>query len=143
MVDVHGINAPTAGELIHGGCSFAFNYTVDNWYCHPGYTPYTVYVLQDAPADSSLNATGGFDTYLAVLGRYLISNFPGGRSSFYLVNTCAIEHLATYAELPDMAPGPPPPALTMPSLDPSLGGSTLYLAIVQTNSCPVSCWGHR
>lgn len=38
-----------------------------------------------------------------------------------------------------MAPGPPPSTFTTPALDPSLSGTTVYLAVVQTElTCPVS-----
>ena len=84
VVDLTSINAPTSGDVICGGCDFDFNYGITNWFCHPGYTPFDVYLLQEKPTDSSLNATGGFDEYLYFLGPFLVSNFPGSTSPFYL-----------------------------------------------------------
>ncbi|KAI0344034.1 hypothetical protein BDW22DRAFT_1427684 [Trametopsis cervina] len=109
------IVAPSAGSVINPGETFSFQYSLNNW-CEGGYTPISLWLLQDAVTSSSLNSSEQFDQYIYHFGDYLYPNFG----------------------LPAMTHPPPPPAtFTMPALDPSYEGQTIYFAAIQTeNSCP-------
>lgn len=74
------ITSPTDGTSVVGGQSFPFQFALSNW-CETGYSPFSVYVLDSKPTAASLNATQGFDDYLAFLGTYLVDNFPGESST--------------------------------------------------------------
>ncbi|KAI0697170.1 hypothetical protein BC835DRAFT_1270752 [Cytidiella melzeri] len=112
---LNSIVAPADGTVIQPGETFSFQYTLDNW-CEDGYTPVSVYLLQTAPTSSSLNSTGKYSQFVYHFGDYLYNNFG----------------------LPVMSPGPPPSTLTMPTLDSSFVGQTIYFATAQTeNGCPV------
>ena len=132
-----GIQQPTAGSAISGGSVFPFEYVVSN-FCEAGYTPFNIYLLAgpNPPTASSLNSTQGFSEYLAYYGQWLQANF--GTSPKGIIRYGA-SILMALTGLPTMAPGLPPPTFTMPVLDTTFVGTTLYLAVVQTElDCPVS-----
>ena len=138
FVPIDGIAQPSAGTAISSGSPFSFEYNVVN-FCQTGYSPLGIYLVAgpEPPTGSSLNATGGFPvgSYVEFLGSYLVANF--GTSLLLFVGRKS--GLKVLKGLPTMAPGPPPSTLTIPALDPSLDGTTVYLAIVQTElTCPVS-----
>ena len=137
---LNGITEPAAGSTIIGGDSFPFSYTVSD-FCHNGYSPYSVWVVPGPtpPTAASLNSTQGFSDgdFLASFGSYLAPNF--GRKLYH--HFFALPRLTQVCCLlvPVMAPGPAPDAFTMPILDPSYVGSTVYVTVVETvPGCPVS-----
>ncbi|OBZ79569.1 hypothetical protein A0H81_00265 [Grifola frondosa] len=108
------ISTPADGTTIGVGETFAFNYSVSDW-CHSGYSPLSVWLVENSPVFSDLNSTGQFPEgeYLYYFGDYLVANFAG---------------------LPPMGT-PPPSALTMPELN--IDDGNVYLAVVETfYDCP-------
>lgn len=75
------IIAPADGTVVSAGGSYPFDYPVNNW-CEAGYTPFDVYILENEPSPSDLNATQGFTDYLYYYDTYLVDNFPSKRGHF-------------------------------------------------------------
>lgn len=77
IISAHGIiDAPSANTTIAPGATFAFEYSVANA-CESGYSPLTVWLLQQPPSDDDLTSDGVFaeGTYLYEFGKYLVPNF--------------------------------------------------------------------
>ncbi|KAJ3551060.1 hypothetical protein NM688_g4941 [Phlebia brevispora] len=110
-----GISEPTNVSIIAGGSSFSFLYEAANS-CFNGYSPFNVWLVPgpNPPTGDSLNSTAEFSPgdYLAYFGSYVVSTF-------------------NFPPLPEPT-GPPPATLTMPVLDPSFVGETVYIAVVET-----------
>ncbi|KAI0932786.1 hypothetical protein AcW2_001316 [Taiwanofungus camphoratus] len=124
IISAHGIiDAPSANTTIAPGATFAFEYSVANA-CESGYSPLTVWLLQQPPSDDDLTSDGVFaeGTYLYEFGKYLVPNFG----------------------LPAMSDPPPPPSnLSMPDFSSPEEGSlvfsnaTFYFTVVETyRDCP-------
>lgn len=74
---VHGsISAPAQDAPIAPGEPFAFDFQSVN-YCESGYEPVTVYLFENEPDVSQMNADGSFNEtlYLYKFGQWLIPNF--------------------------------------------------------------------
>lgn len=130
-----GISQPTSGSTIEGDSTFPFTFIQDNR-CSQGYSPFNIYLLPgpDAPTASSLNGTQQFseEDYLAFLGYYLVPNFGTLLNSDVHRQCCYSDLYST--GLQNLPPGPPPSALTTPVLDLSYVGTTVYVAVVQTQT---------
>ncbi|KAI0085700.1 hypothetical protein BDY19DRAFT_996598 [Irpex rosettiformis] len=108
------IVAPADATVIQPGQPFSFQYSLNNW-CEAGYTPISLYLTQDPPTLSDVDGSGKLDQSIFHFGDFLYNNFG----------------------LPQMSPFPPPSTFTMPTLDASLLGTTIYFAAVQTElQCP-------
>ncbi|KAI0731837.1 hypothetical protein C8Q72DRAFT_793673 [Fomitopsis betulina] len=118
---VHGsISAPAQDAPIAPGEPFAFDFQSVN-YCESGYEPVTVYLFENEPDVSQMNADGSFNEtlYLYKFGQWLIPNFG----------------------LPAMDPPPPPSNLTMPDFlttnAQTYSNVPFYLTVVETYlDCP-------
>ncbi|EPT00807.1 hypothetical protein FOMPIDRAFT_1121907 [Fomitopsis schrenkii] len=123
VVSAHGtIDAPAQDAAIAPGDAFDFDFESVN-YCESGYEPITVYLFEDEPDVSQMNADGSFNEtlYLYKFGQWLIPNFG----------------------LPAQQDPPPPPSnLTMPNLAQTTNARTysdvqFYLTVVETYlDCP-------
>ncbi|TFY68169.1 hypothetical protein EVJ58_g1173 [Rhodofomes roseus] len=124
VVSVHGtINEPAESAAIAPGATFDFDFESVN-YCESGYEPITVYLFENEPDVSDMNADGSFpeSAYLYEFGEWLIPNFG----------------------LPAQQDPPPPPSnLTMPDFSQAstnaatYSDATFYLTVVETYlDCP-------
>ncbi|KAI0802983.1 hypothetical protein BC629DRAFT_1591089 [Irpex lacteus] len=108
------IIAPADGTPIQPGQTFSFQYSLNNW-CEAGYTPLSLYLTQSPPTLADVDGSGKLETSIFHFGDFLYPNFG----------------------LPQMSPGPPPSTFTMPTLNDSFLGTTIYFAAVQTEiQCP-------
>ncbi|KAJ3559723.1 hypothetical protein NM688_g172 [Phlebia brevispora] len=116
ITGVNGISAPTGGETISTTSNFTFTYKPFD-YCFEDFSAVSIWLVPgpNAPTASSLNATQGFSQYLVAYGEWLYDD-----DGVYV-----------------LAPGPPPPSFSVPELDPSYVGSTVYVAVVEiVDGCP-------
>ncbi|KAJ3555269.1 hypothetical protein NM688_g2673 [Phlebia brevispora] len=116
ITGVNGISAPTEGETISTTSNFTFTYQPFD-YCFEAFSGVSIWLVPgpNPPTASSLNATQGFSEYLAAYGDWIYDD--DGISV--------------------LAPGPPPPSFSVPELDPSYVGSTVYVAVVENIfGCP-------
>ena len=77
VVPTHGnIAAPAQSAAIAPGETFDFDFESVN-YCESGYEPITVYLFENEPDVSQMNADGTFNEslYLYQFGQWLIPNF--------------------------------------------------------------------
>ncbi|KAI1789181.1 hypothetical protein LXA43DRAFT_893331 [Ganoderma leucocontextum] len=116
VVSAHGTTVePASGSTLTPGSAFSFSYTNED-YCHSGYSPISVYLSTSAPTSADVTTSGGLvsGSFAYHFGDYLIANFG----------------------LPTMGT-PPPSTLTLPTLNGTVDGNTLYFSVVETyNDCP-------
>lgn len=98
VVSAHGtIDAPAQDAAIAPGDAFDFDFESVN-YCESGYEPITVYLFEDEPDVSQMNADGSFNEtlYLYKFGQWLIPNFGTLRLMFRLSGTMLTRTLQAF-----------------------------------------------
>jgi len=121
---VHGtLAAPTTNTAIAAGEAFPFEFNTANL-CESGYSPLSVWLLQQPPANLTMTSSGEFaeGDYLYKFGDFIVANFG----------------------LPPMNT-PPPSTLVMPDTStleqsavlPDDGTTTVFFTVVETyTDCP-------
>lgn len=139
---VHGtLAAPNADAVIAPQETFPFSFETANL-CESGYSPLSVWLLQQPPSDVSLTSSGEYaeGDYLYQFGDFLVANFGNSIAAFTLHHG-----LNFRLGLPQMNT-PPPSTLVMPNTSdlaqvPMVaedGTTTVYFTVVETYSdCPV------
>lgn len=68
------IVSPAPNTVINPRESFSFQYSLVNW-CEAGYTPLSLWLLQDQPTSASLNSSEEYIDYIYYFGTWLFNNF--------------------------------------------------------------------
>ncbi|EMD41454.1 hypothetical protein CERSUDRAFT_110029 [Gelatoporia subvermispora B] len=121
---VHGtLAAPNADAVIAPQETFPFSFETANL-CESGYSPLSVWLLQQPPSDVSLTSSGEYaeGDYLYQFGDFLVANFGLPQMNTPPPSTLVMPNTSDLAQVPMVAED---------------GTTTVYFTVVETYSdCP-------